>query len=544
MLPAVPFNFCILFDFLLYGVLYGAVARDAWGEVRVHTDLRPRAGRRYISSRRRPLVSVLALLVILGVQAVMSMRLENTALVDEALYLSAGQTELAHMQHGAALQSDYASYFPGVPALYPILAAALNAVGGLALTRALSLAEMLAVTAAVYAITQSLFNRRDAVYAAALFAVSEPVVFLGHLATGSATCLFLLASATWIVVRWSGARWPVVLLAAPLAALAVAVQYTGVLFVPAIAVLSAIVGWRARGRRGLLYPPAFAAIVAGLLYGGLRLAGPGYGAAISASVTSAAGGGSLLKNAGFGVFFAAPLAGAGLVRLTGDRLGRPHKGIMLWCVALILGMSGWWSLYHSWPSSQALVRALSPYLRANARYLVEVPEVPVYYLRGRPDAQPDQFWPTSAITYVTSDGRRLTGDAGFTAAIGAGFFRLVVYNDYATPATDAVIASALKASPDYQLVAVLHLTDSDGPVNYYIWAMRPRPPPQLASVREPMLCPWRMLAGQPGSRTCTPWRPRCRTSPVSTARRATPSTRWAASPSCSSAPGARTRPTR
>ena len=540
---------------------------------------------------------MLALLAILGVQAVMSLRLENTALADEALYLYAGRMELAHMLHGAAVQGDYASYFPGAPVLYPVLAAALNAVGGLALARTLSLAEMLAVTVMLHSITRSLFNQRIAVYAAALFAVSEPVIFLGKLATFDATCLFLLASATWIAVRWSGRRWPVVLLAAPLAALAIAVKYTGVLFVPTIAVLPAIVDWPARGRRVLLYPPAFAAIVAGLLYGGLRLAGPAYGEAIGATITSAAwgvvvmelaligaltcaltwkklaskkraalaavlvgtavaapayqmclrGDVSLLKNVGFAVFFVAPLAGAGLVRLTGDRFGRPHLGIVLWSIALILGMSGWWSLYHSWPSSEPLVRALSPYLRPNARYLVEVPEVPIYDLRGQSDARPDQFWSTSAITYVNSDGRRLTGDAGFTAAIGAGFFRLVVYNDSATPATDAVIAEALESSPDYQLVAVLHLTDSDGAVNYYIWALRPSPRLQLASVQRPMLCPWtraRILAGQRGSGTCMPWRPRCRTSPASTARRATPSTRWAASPSCSSAPGARTRPTR
>jgi Dolichyl-phosphate-mannose-protein mannosyltransferase len=493
---------------------------------------------------------VLAMLAILGVQAAMSLRLQNAAFEDEALYLSAGRMELAHMLHGAALQGGYASYFPGAPVLYPVLAAALNTVGGLALARALSLAEMLAVTVLLHSITRSLFNQRVAVYAAALFAVSEPVVFLGHLATFDATCLFLLASATWIVVRWSGTRWPVVLLAAPLAALAVAVKYTGVLYVPTIAVLPAIVGWSARGRRVLLYPPAFAAIVAGLLGGGLRLAGHGYDEAISATITSAAwgvgivvlalisvltcaltwkkqavlgavliatavvppacqiclhGDASLLKNLGFGVFFAAPLAGAGLVRLTGDRFGVRHVGIALWCVVLILGMSGWWSLYHSWPSSQPLVRALSQYLQPNARYLVEVPEVPVYYLSGRSDARPDQFWSTSAITYVNSEGQRLTGDAGFAAAIRAGFFRLVVYNDYATPATDEVIARALESSPAYQLVAVLHLTDSNGPVDYYIWALEPSPRLELASARRPMLCSWaraRILVGRPGSRTC------------------------------------------
>jgi 4-amino-4-deoxy-L-arabinose transferase-like glycosyltransferase len=506
-----------------------------------------------------------ALLAILSVQAVMSLRLEGTAFEDEALYITAGRMELAHMLHGATLQGDYASYFSGAPVLYPLLAAALNAVGGLALARALSLVEMLAVTVLLHSISRELFNQRVAAYAAALFAVSEPVIFLGHLATFDATCLFLLASATWIVVRWS-ASWPAILLATPLAALAVAVKYTGVLFVPTIAVLPAIVGWRARGRRALLYPPAFAAIVGGLLYGGLRLAGHAHGEAISAALASqqqrgvsalavgresAAWGGvvmvlalvgvftcaltgkkrarlgtvlagtafvapacqmwlrsdvSLLKNIGFGLFFAAPLAGAGLVRLTGDRFSRRHVGTAVWCIALVLGASGWWSLYHSWPSPAPLVKALSPYLQPDARYLVEDPEVPIYYLRGQSDAQPGQFWPTSAITYVNGEGQRLTGDAGFAAAIRAGFFHMVVYNDYATPATDAVIVRALHSSPGYQLVAVLHLTDSNGPVNYYIWVLGPSPRLQLASARRPMLCPWtwaRIPVGRRGSRTCT-----------------------------------------
>jgi hypothetical protein len=482
--------------------------------------------------------SMLALLAILGFQAVMSLRLENTAFEDEALYLYAGRMELAHLLHGAALQGDYASYFPGAPVLYPVLAAALNALGGLALARALSLLEMLSVTVMVHSIARRLFNERIALCAAALFSVSEPVIFLGHLATFDATSMFLLASAMWIVVRWSGSSWPVFLLAAPLAALAVAVKYAGVLFVPTIAILPAIVGWPAHGRRALLYPPAFAVVVAGLLYGTLRFAGVAFDEGISAAIAnraqegvsalvvgreSAAWGGvimvlalvgalpskkraalgtvlagtafvvpayqmclhtdvSLLKLVGFGLFFAAPLAGVGLVRLVGDRFARRRVGIAAWCMALVLSMTGSWSLYHSWPSSGPLVNALSAYLRPHARYLVEVPEVPIYYLRGRADAQPDQFWSTAAITYVNSKGQRLTGDSGFAAAIKSGFFRLVAYSDYATRATDAVIVSVLKSSPVYQLTVVLHLTDSNGPVTYYIWVAGLSSRAQLASV--------------------------------------------------------------
>ena len=69
--------------------------------------------------------------------------------------------------------------------------------------------------------------------------------------------------AAWIVVRTAGFRWPVFILAAPVAALAVGVKYAGLLFVPTIAVLPALAGWPLRGRRVLLYPPVFVAAVAG-----------------------------------------------------------------------------------------------------------------------------------------------------------------------------------------------------------------------------------------------------------------------------------------
>ena len=76
------------------------------------------------------------------------------------------------------------------------------------------------------------------------------------------------------------------LLAALPAALAVAVKYAGLLFVPTIAVLPALAGWPERGRRVLWYPAAFAAAVAGLLYGALRLGGSAYMNAISSTTTN------------------------------------------------------------------------------------------------------------------------------------------------------------------------------------------------------------------------------------------------------------------
>ncbi len=250
----------------------------------------PSADPAYVTTRRRTRVSRAILLCILGLQAILSLRLHNTAFEDESLYLYSGHMELEHLLHGAALQGSYASYFSGAPVLYPVAAGFLNGLGGLTAARMLSLAEMLSITALLYSMSRRLFNERIALCAALLFSVCESAIFLGNFATYDATCLFLLSLAAWIVVRTAGLRWPVFLLAAPVAALAVGVKYAGLLFVPTIAVLPAVAGWPLRGRRVVLYPPVFVAAVAGLLYGALRLGGKAYITAISSTTTQRAQG--------------------------------------------------------------------------------------------------------------------------------------------------------------------------------------------------------------------------------------------------------------
>ncbi len=519
----------------------------------------------YVPSRRRTRVSRLALLAILSLQALLSLRLRNTAFEDEALYLYVGRLEIAHLLHGAPLPGSYASYFSGAPVLYPVLAAALNAAGGLALARALSLAEMLAVTALLYSCTRFLFNERTALCAAALFSVAMSVLFIGNFATYDATCVFLLASAATIAIRTSRGRWPLFLLAVPLAALAVAVKYAGLLFVPTIAVLPVLAGWPApRGRAGrhrawlaVAYPVTFCVAVAVLLYGALRLGGPAYLNALSTTTTARAAGTtpsltilresaewggvvaalaafgtiayarrartepdeqiapaggplrrlvlgvaltgtallapayqlhlhtdiSLQKHVGFGLFFAAPMAGLGLARLVGDHFRRPQIGIAVWSAALVLGMMQSARLYQGWPSSGPFVQALSAYLRPGARYLVEVSEVPTYYLEDRADAQASQFYSTFSFAYPASDGRLLTGNAGFTAAIRAGYFHVVAYNGDVTPAADVAIAQALAGSHAYRLADVVHLSNSQGPVNYDIWVKRAKAPRHHKAVK-------------------------------------------------------------
>jgi hypothetical protein len=382
--------------------------------------------------------------------------------------------------------------------------------------------------------------------------VCESAIFLGNFATYDATCLFLLACAAWIVVRTAAFRWPVFLMAAPVAALAVGVKYAGLLFVPTIAVLPAVAGWPLRGRWVLLYPPAFVATVGALLYGALKLGGKAYMTAISSTTTnrvqgvtpistllkeSAEWGGvifvlavigtavyvhrvrtepeeliapaggrfrrlclgvlltgtallapayqahlhtdiSFQKHIGFGLFFAAPMAGVGLARLLGDHFRRPHIAVAIWSLALVLGLVQSTHLYQVWPTSTQFVRAFSQYLKPKALYLVEVPEVPIYYLLGHPDAQPRQFTSTFYINYRNKNKVVLSGTVGFTAAVDAGYFHVVAYDNEVTGAADAVLAEALSASKDYYLAAEIPITDVFGPGDYFIWVKGTRPGPR------------------------------------------------------------------
>ena len=502
---------------------------------------------RYVANPRAKSLSRLVLIALLCVQVILSLRLRNTAFEDEAQYLYAGHMELQHLLHGTALPIDFASYFSGSPVLYPVLAAALDQVGGLALARALSLVEMLAVTTMVYSIARYLFNERIGLYSAALFAVAESTIFLGNFATFDATCLFLLAFAAWIMVYTARCRWPLFLLAAPVAATAVATKYAGLIFVPTIALLPVLTAWPYRLRRVWFYPVVFAVAVAGLLYAGLRLGGHDYIVALQSTTTDRALGAtpplvilrefaewggvvfavaafgsvaytrrvrtepnediapsgsrlrravlgavltgtallapayqahlhtdtSFWKHVGFGLFFAAPMAGFGFARLVGDFVRRPYAGVAVWSVALVLGIMQSGNLYHAWPDSKPFVTAFSAYLEPNARYLVEIPEVPTYYLMGNPDARPEQFYSTFSMTFDNAKGQTEHGDLAFALAAIAGYFHVIAYCNVATPAVAATLQSVLQQTSYYRLAKVVQLSTDIGPVEYYIWVRAP-----------------------------------------------------------------------
>ncbi|MGC0338563.1 ArnT family glycosyltransferase [Streptomyces sp. SLBN-8D4] len=254
--------------YALRTVTYQQVPEDEPG---YHIPESPDAGWDDAPSKRRAWVSRGVLAVVLLVQAVLSLRLSNTAFQDEALYLAAGHNIIDHWASGTPLHSGYESYFSGSPMLYPVVAAVVDGYFGLSGARLLSLVCMLGATALLYSFSRRMFNERVALVAAALFAVTQPTIVLGWFATYDAPAIFLLALSTWIVVRTNKAPVIAVLLAAPLMVLAVAVKYASALYVPTLIVLAALTAWHHKGwrcvLRALLLGLGTAALVGvGLMY--------------------------------------------------------------------------------------------------------------------------------------------------------------------------------------------------------------------------------------------------------------------------------------
>lgn len=191
----------------------------------------------------------LPLAIILTLQAVISLvSLQNTAFQDEALYLYAGRQLLTQYLGGPQVVDPFATYMSGHPNVYPLLAGALDAIGGLALARLLSLVAMLTATACVYWIGQRVFSRQASILGAALFAMQGPVLFLSHLATYDAFCLGLLAVCVTLALHMSDTRRPWLAFAlGPLMVLAFFAKYAFLLWAPSVLAILALETWRRRG---------------------------------------------------------------------------------------------------------------------------------------------------------------------------------------------------------------------------------------------------------------------------------------------------------
>lgn len=218
-----------------------------------------------LDSGRSRLLGRWVLLGVLLIQTGLSLRLRGTAFQDEALYIAAGHYEIGNILHGTPVPGDFEGYFSGHPKLYPVLAAMVDSVAGLAGVRLVSLLFMLGATGLLYATTRRMFNVRAALGAAALFSVIQSTVFLGNFATFDAAAIFLLALSMWIVVRTGRANIMAVVLAAPPAFLAFGTKYASGLYLPTLVVLAVLTAHRYRGvlalARGVLLGAAMVAML-------------------------------------------------------------------------------------------------------------------------------------------------------------------------------------------------------------------------------------------------------------------------------------------
>jgi 4-amino-4-deoxy-L-arabinose transferase-like glycosyltransferase len=187
----------------------------------------------------------------------------NTAFADEAQYLTSGRYEWAHWLHGTDVPPYLTSTLSGSPVLYPPLGALADSVAGLAGARILSLLFMVGTTILLYQIAAKLWDPAAALIAAALWALSEPVIRLAF-ATFDPLSVLLVALSAWLAIQASYRRRPLVFVIAPAAALAAAdaTAYSGTIIDPVIVAFAFLV-WLPvfRLRLALLYTGLLAGVL-------------------------------------------------------------------------------------------------------------------------------------------------------------------------------------------------------------------------------------------------------------------------------------------
>lgn len=460
------------------------------------------------TARARKWAEWLPTAVVLLVSALLALRLRNSAFIDEALYLNAGADYLAALRDGTPAP-DHGAYFSGAPALYPVLAAVLDALGGLWMARAFSLLCVLVTIVLVQDTAQRLFaSRRTGLLAGAAFGLTGPVLFVGSFATFDALCIALIAGATWGAV----ARSSLLSAGAVGAALATAmtVKYTAAVF--ALPVLAVLV---LAGRRGIRRLAVAVLVMTSLVAAVLAVHGeslrPGIEFSTSArSALSPASSGQLIaylvvdlglllllalkgaargrpvvgsvrarqrlrpvlivvvllgsaallpvaqlrlgeavsfeKHLAYSALFLAPLAGVGLASISRG-LTKFAPPLLVLLLVLIAGVARSGSMYEGWPPLDAVVDVIDDDPTPGL-YISSASDALEYYTRKD---HPDIEWQTTFALYST-------GPAGIRRAVQTRSFQFVALRSDSTgsPSQDAgqdVLRKALEASRDYELAA-------------------------------------------------------------------------------------------
>lgn len=470
------------------------------------------------------------LLLILVLQSIASLTLHNTAYQDEALYVYSGRQLFTFLLGGPAPAESYVNAFSGSAYIYPMLAGAIDAIGGLGAVRFFSLFWMLCATSSVYALTRLVFNRSSALLSATLFAVQGSVLFLGYYATYDAMCLAFVAISAVLALRAGAAQrpwWAVAI--GPMLGLVVLTKYVGLMFVPS---LLALLVWQTYMRWGWRQTVLRSGLALSTLLVGagveLWLVGPELafgilseninrfilspdsrlhlarrvfalgGVLLSLGAIGVARSGrrhvvlslilfgsallpvayhiyeaeyvSLHKHVAMGFVFAAPLAGYALSQL-GER--RRLVSLVFCLIVLSMGGEAAHKLYDEWPNTTALMQTLRKQeLPSHAHVLSEPMYESRYYLQDKVDWQWTSLW---SFGYTDPAGNKLEGTDAYKAAIAAGYFDMVVlgYGPNRDTATTAhAIDADLQTATLYELIAKVPYRSQYGTGDYWIWRKR------------------------------------------------------------------------
>jgi 4-amino-4-deoxy-L-arabinose transferase-like glycosyltransferase len=440
------------------------------------------------------------MVVVLGVLVVLSLRLSNTAFIDEALYINAGRDYVSHWVYGTPV-APYGDSFSGVPFAYPVLAAVLDGLGGLAAVRCWSLGCMMLATVCLRSTASRLFGPRAGLLSAVMFVSTGPVVFAGSLGTFDALVAAMIALALWVLVSRSGPG-SALLAGAVLGAVPI-MKYAGAVFVPAVLAIALLHGdlsrtWRrtliagcaavavpgaawlawsdtiragvafTTSGRAALSPAAAPVLLTWLVLDvGVLLAVAAFGAvtlarrsprqALVALVLLGAGlelpvaqlrlgeAVSFDKHLAYSALFLAPLAGVGLAALS-RRTWRVIPVVPILMVALLFGTSRSASLFETWVNVGPVVS------------YVENDPKPGLYLSSAADSLAYHTSALPGVTWETTFSLYAEGTDAIRQAIDDRRFQVIILRSASTgsPTQDAGQAALLtevRASSSYRLVS-------------------------------------------------------------------------------------------
>jgi len=197
-----------------------------------------------LPARSFALWEVFVLTAVAALQIALAWRMIGaaSAATDQAAMVKAGHQEIAYLLHGRHI-TRYETVLPGAPVLYPVLAAAFDAVGGAHAVHAVNLVFAVLATVGVYCTARRLDGPLAGTFAALLFAGLSPTQHLSGAGTYDAPATCLLVWSACFAVRFAFADGRHAVWLAPVLMLAANwTSYLTVLWDPVIFALIAFAG--------------------------------------------------------------------------------------------------------------------------------------------------------------------------------------------------------------------------------------------------------------------------------------------------------------